>query len=172
MTEYDRRMDKMPKMPRLSYLLRQAQLANRQQLESVLRAFGLTPSQYMVLSIISEHNEGMFSAALARRLWIAPQSSNEIVASLEKMELIRRVEDTASRRVLRVGVTVKGRALLAKCEKAVDRFEQDFFAAFSAEEEDQFRDMLIALVRSIRERTVADGLGEIGKRPRQTGTAR
>lgn len=162
----------MPKTPRLSYLLRQVQLANRQQLEGGLRVFGLTPSQYMVLSIISDHHEGMFSAALARRLWITPQSSNEIVASLEKMELIRRVEDVGSRRVLRVGVTVKGRALLTKCEKAVDRFEQDFFGALTPDEESQFRELLILLARDVREKMVADGLGEIGKRPRQTAAAR
>jgi len=162
----------MPKTPRLSYLLRQAQLANRQQLDAVLRSFGLTPAQYMVLNIISDYREGIFSAELARRLWITPQSSNEIVASLEKMELIRRVEDAGQRRVLRVGVAVKGRAVLAKCEKAVDRFEADFFGDLSAAEDSQLRDILIGLVRTSREKSVADGLGESGKRPRQAAAAR
>ena len=62
--------------PRLSYLLRQTQLANHQHLDRVLQEFGLTPSQYTVLGIVSDHPEGIFSAALARRLGVAPQSSN------------------------------------------------------------------------------------------------
>ena len=162
----------MPKTPRLSYLLRQAQLENRQQLDVVLRVFGLTPAQYMLLNIISDYRDGVFSAELARRLWITPQSSNEIVSSLEKLDLIRRVENSGQRRVLRVGVTVKGRAVLAKCEKSVDRFEAEFFGSLSTVEASELRDMLIGIVRANREKTIADGLGETSKRPRQAAAAR
>lgn len=160
------------KGPRTSYLLRQAQLANYQQLDGVVRDFGLTPSQYMLLGIVSDHQEGIFSAALARRLGIAPQSSNEMVASLERMDLIRRVEDIGQRRVLRVRLTVKGRAVLAKCEKAVDRFEQAFLGALSPEDELLFRDMLTRLVRDSREKTATHGWGELSKRTRQPAAAR
>ena len=137
----------MLKNPRSSYLLRQAQLANYQQLDKVVQAFGLTPSQYMVLGIISDHPDGIFSAALARRLGVAPQSSNEIVAGLERLELICRSEDPAHRPVLRLSLTAKGRTLLAKCEKAVDRFERDVFSVLSPGELARFRDMLARLIR-------------------------
>ncbi len=156
----------MQKAPRISYLLKQLQLANYQRLDNVLRDFGLTPSQYIVLWVVSDHQDGLFSAALARRLGVAPQSSNEIVASLESRELIRRVEDAGPRRVLRLRLTVKGRALLAKCEKAVDRFEADFFAALSSEEEQRLHDMLSRLVRDSREKAARDGLETLSGRAR------
>jgi DNA-binding MarR family transcriptional regulator len=152
----------MLKGARLSYLMRQAQLALSQQLAEVLQAFGLTPSQYMVLSIVNEHPEGIFSAALARRLGVAPQSSNEIIAGLERLELVRRDEDPGYRRVLRV--TTKGASLLAKCEKQVDRFETEFYGALSATEQSQFRRLLTAIIRDHREKLATASLGQTGVR--------
>jgi DNA-binding MarR family transcriptional regulator len=135
----------MPNRPRSSYVLRQAQLANYRELDKILRDFGLTPSQYMVMGIIDDHPEGIFSAALARRLGVAPQSGYEIIAGLERRGLIRRAEDVAARRVLMACLTPKGAALLEKCERAVERFERRFFALLSPAELVQLRALLARL---------------------------
>jgi DNA-binding MarR family transcriptional regulator len=150
---------------RLSYLFRQTQVALGQQLSEVLQEFGLTPSQYTVLSIINEHREGIFSAALARRLGVTPQSSNEIVAGLERLDLIRRDEDPGYRRVLRVGLTAKGSTLLAKCDKQVDRFEQRFYGGLSPAEQTLLKRMLTTVIRESREKIATDSLGAFGARP-------
>lgn len=155
----------MAKGPRSSYLLRQVQLANYQQLDRVVQEFGLTPSQYTVLGIINEHPEGIFSAALARRLGVTPQSGYELLAGLERRGLIRRSEDATSRRVLMAGLTPKGAALLAKCEKAVERFERRFFQALSAEEIDTLRGMLERLARDNREKASQGSPLDLGARP-------
>lgn len=148
----------MQKNTRLSYLLRQAQLANTQQLDEVVKAFGLTPSQYMVLWIIKEHLDGVLSAALARRLGVAPQSSYEIVVGLERRGLIERSEDLGSRRVLRVRLTAKGAALLAKCDKEVARFEQRFLEDLSPDESQTLHELLVRIIRSNREKLASDSL--------------
>lgn len=153
----------MPRAPRLSYLLRQAQLANFQQLDLVVETFGLTPAQYIVLSVVKEHREGVSSATLARRLGVAPQSSHEIVAGLERRHLIQRGEEAASRRGLKVTLTSAGAALLQRCEKAVDSFERRFFASFSSQEQAKLRQLLERLIRDNRERAASDawvGLGQ------------
>jgi DNA-binding MarR family transcriptional regulator len=149
---------------RLSYLLRQAQVALSQQLTQVVQEFGLPPSQYTVLSIIKEHEAGIFSAALARRLGVAPQSSNEIIAGLERMELIGRDEDVGHRRVLRLRLTPKGGALLNKCEKRVDRFEQQFYGGLSAAEQALLRKMLVTVIHDSREKVATESLGMLGAR--------
>jgi DNA-binding MarR family transcriptional regulator len=148
----------------LSYLLRQAQLANYQQLDAVMQAFGLTPSQYIVLSVVQDHREGVFSAALARRLGITPQSSHEIVAGLEHRGLIRRVEDPAYRRAMRVSLTAKGSTLLARCNKEVEGFEAQFFGALSPEEATLFREILTKLIRDSRENSAVDSIGMLAAR--------
>ena len=149
-------------MPRLSYLIRQAQLANVQQLDEVVQAYGLTPSQYIVLSVVKEHRQGVSSATLARRLGVTPQSSHEIVAGLERRELIRRTEDPASRRVLKVTLTQTGTALLQKCDKQVDTFERRFFGHLSAEERNTLRRLLERVVRDSREKAAASALAGFG----------
>jgi DNA-binding MarR family transcriptional regulator len=153
----------MPSAPRLSYLLRQTQLANFQHLDSVVQAFGLTPSQYIVLSVVKEHREGVSSAALARRLGVAPQSCHELVAGLERRALIRRGEEGATRRGLKVTLTAEGAALLQRCEKMVDSFERRFFAALSSEEQARLRRLLERLVRDNREKAAAETLVGFGQ---------
>lgn len=149
---------------RLSYLLRQAQMALSQQLSEVVQEFGLTPSQYTVLSIVKEHPDGISSAGLARRLGVTPQSSNEIVGSLERLELIRRAEESGSRRVLLVYLTAKGAALLIKCDKHVDRFEQKFYGGLSATEQALLRKLLVTVIHGNREKIAADSWGAPGAR--------
>lgn len=149
----------MTRAPRLSYLMRQVQLAIFQQLDEVVRAFGLTPSQYIVLSVVHEHREGVSSAALARRLGVTPQSSHEIIAGLERRGLIQRTEDTVFRRALKVTLTATGTALLRKCDRRVDRFEQQFYDGLTASEQAQLRAMLVTVIRHGRERMGSDSLG-------------
>jgi DNA-binding MarR family transcriptional regulator len=138
--------------------MRQAQLANVQQLDAVVRAFGLTPSQYIVLSVVHERREGVSSAALARRLGVTPQSSHEIIAGLERRGLVQRTEDAAFRRALKATLTAEGAALLRKCDRDVETFEQRFFAPLSRSEQTEFRRLLEALIRGSREKAVADTL--------------
>jgi DNA-binding MarR family transcriptional regulator len=148
----------MSSAPRLSYLLRQTQLANFQHLDSVVEAFNLTPSQYIVLSVVKEHRDGVSSATLARRLGVTPQSSHEIVAGLERRGLVQRNADGAARRGLKVTLTSAGATLVQKCDKTVEGFEQQFFAPLSREEQVVLRDLLERLIRANREKAAGDTL--------------
>jgi DNA-binding MarR family transcriptional regulator len=140
----------MPQHARLSYLVRQAQLATYQQLDQALRGFGLTPTQYTVLAILSRRGESLSSAALARRLGVAPQSANEIVATLGAQQLVRRTDDAGNRRTRQLQLTPKGRNLLARCDAEVDRFEQAFFGALTAPEREVLRELLVRVIAADR----------------------
>jgi DNA-binding MarR family transcriptional regulator len=139
----------MPRHARLSYLVRQAQLATYRRLEEALRAFGLTPAQYTVLAVLSRRGESLSSAALARRLGVAAQSANEIVATLGAQQLVRRI-DAENRRTRALQLTPKGRNLLARCDAEVDRFEQAFFGALATPEREVLRDLLIRVIAADR----------------------
>jgi DNA-binding MarR family transcriptional regulator len=148
----------MPTHARLSYLLRQVQLAVYQQLDAVLREFGLTPTQYMVLGIFEHGKEGLSSAALARRLGVTPQSANEIIVSLAAQLLVSRKEDADNRRIRQVQLTGKGRALLARCDEAVDRFEGAFYAGLSSEERAMLRKIFTSLLLDSRKQNATASL--------------
>jgi DNA-binding MarR family transcriptional regulator len=136
----------MPQQARLSYLVRQTQLATYRQLDQLLRGFGLTPAQYTVLAILSSRSAPLSSAALSRRLGVTPQSANEIVATLDALQLVRRAEDAENRRVRHLQLTPKGRGVLARCDVAVDGFEQAFFGDLSTAERETLRRLLVRVI--------------------------
>jgi DNA-binding MarR family transcriptional regulator len=132
--------------PRLTYLVKRLEMAERARMEEVLAAHGVTLHQYTALSLL-ERRDGLSSAQLARRHFVTPQAMNQLVATLERDGLIRREPDTANRRILRTSLTDKGRQALAACHVAVDELERQMLAGFTAAQEQAFRE---ALERSLR----------------------
>ena len=127
--------------PRTIFLLRLLQLNLYNALVDRLSEFEVKPAQYMVLSIVA--SRGSWSTAeLARRFHIAPQSMNEVVASLEKRRLIERRLSAEHRRILHSRPTATGLRLLEKCDKEVDRIERAAFKEFAPAELGLFRDLL------------------------------
>jgi DNA-binding MarR family transcriptional regulator len=137
----------MTKTTRTSYLIRRAQLLVYTNLTECLRAYGLTPIQYMMLSLSRRGGE-MSSADLARRFAIAPQSVNEMIAVLQRKKLIARRPTTDNRRILRISLTPEGKQLLRKCDRQVDRMEKRLFAHLSQIELTALRVGLVALIGS------------------------
>ena len=148
----------MPQHARLSYLVRQAQLATYQRLDQALRGFGLTPAQYTILAILSRGGEGLSSAALARRLGVTPQSANEIVATLSTQHLVRRIDGAENRRVRALQLTPRGRNLLAQCDAEVDQLEEAFFGALAASEQETLRRLLIRVIVADRSAQATEAL--------------
>jgi DNA-binding MarR family transcriptional regulator len=129
------------KSARTLLLVRLLQLRLYNEMVESLRLFGLTPLQYMVLSLASR--SGTWSTAdLARRFDIAPQSMNEIIAALEGKKLIARRESPGHRRILHIRLKASGTRLLQKCDGEVDRIERSAFRDFSPTELKVFRGMI------------------------------
>jgi DNA-binding MarR family transcriptional regulator len=131
--------------PRLTYLIKRLEMAERARMEEVLQPLGVTLHQYTALSVL-EHRGGLSSAQLARRNFVSPQASNQLVALLERHGLIERRSDSANRRILRMWLTDDGRALLAACHRAVDVIEERMLSALTGLQASDFR---IALERSL-----------------------
>ena len=101
-------------------LVRLLALELYQRMVESLARHKLTPTQYMVLSLASDHSN-LSTADMARRFQIAPQSMNQTVASLLAKRLITRCESPTHRRILHIGLTPSGSKLLARCDAAIDR---------------------------------------------------
>jgi len=132
--------------PRLTYLIKRLEMAERARMEEVLAAHGVTLHQYTALSLL-ERRDGLSSAQLARRHFVTPQAMNQLVASLERDGLIHREPDTANRKILRATLTDRGRSTLTACHVAVDELEQRMLAGFTPEQVHEFR---TALERSLQ----------------------
>ena len=112
----------------------------QRMLKSLMR-YELTPTQYMVLSLASDHASRSI-ADMARRFQITPQSMNQTVATLLAKRLITRSESPSHRRILHIRLTPSGSKLLGKCDAAIDRLETSAFGHFAARELTEFRKLL------------------------------
>ncbi|GAA1756761.1 MarR family transcriptional regulator [Streptomonospora arabica] len=109
--------------PRIIYLVKRVELIARAQLDAITREYGLTTLQYTALSVLRAQ-PGLSAAQLARRSFVSPQATTEMVGTLEAKGMIRREPDPGNRRVLRTHLTDAGRAALEACDRAADLLEE------------------------------------------------
>ncbi|HEY9280434.1 MAG TPA: MarR family transcriptional regulator [Eoetvoesiella sp.] len=133
--------------PSIFFLSQQVFQAVRRRLEIALQAENLTPTQYMVLSLIRTDATSS-SAVLARQTNITPQSMGELIKALELKGLVSRSDDVDNRRVALLQHTPAGKRKLTRCIKLAATAEEDFLDGLSTSEAEQLRELL----RRIRQR--------------------
>jgi DNA-binding MarR family transcriptional regulator len=96
-------------------------LLNR-RVAPVLEKSGVTPQQWGVLSSIAAAGEPLTLAAVARRLGVTKQNMTGMMARLEQLGLIERIEDPADLRSSKVQLTRRGRGTLEKAGPAYQQW--------------------------------------------------
>ena len=95
-----------------------------------LRAHGLTPAQYQVLTLV-HGRPGLLQRELTEVLGVTKGNVSQLVTRLEDAGLIDRVAEGAANRVT---LTAKGRALVSELVPAHRRFLAERFAVLGADE--------------------------------------
>lgn len=126
---------------RLMYLVKRLEMAERARMEEVLRPHGVTLHQYTALSIL-ERRQGLSSAQLARRHFVTPQAMNQMVAAMERDELIERRPDPANRKILRAWLTERGARVLRECHERVDALERQMLDGLAPAQVAEFQRVL------------------------------
>jgi DNA-binding MarR family transcriptional regulator len=139
----------MSDRPRLSYLVKQLQVALRIRLDAVVQPLGLTAKQFTALTVLSEH-PGMSSAALGRVTFVTAQAAHEMVTILENKDFIERSIDEDDRKRLRVKLTAIGFDVLRECNQRVDALEAEVFLGLDADDQARFRDALNTCLGTMR----------------------
>src|SRR5882757_3273266 len=115
----------------LAYLLRQAQAAARLTLERSLWEIGVTPPQFIVLTMLKAY-PGLSGADLARVALLTPQTVGVIIRNLERDGAIRKTPHPIHGRVLQWTLTRRGTTLLARCRRHVQAVERRLVSGLSA----------------------------------------
>ena len=115
---------------RLGYVLKRAQHALRIRMDEALRTLGLTAPQYAVLSAV-EAEAGLSNARLARAAFVTPQSMQGILANLERDGLLVRDPDPDHGRILRAGLTARGREVIEQAHDRVKVVEDVMIASIN-----------------------------------------
>ena len=134
--------------PHISYVIARLERAVRKEIGRLVGPRGLSVAQYTTLSILRSRT-GLSNAQLARRLWVTPQSMNEVISALERGGLIERVPDVGNRRILRTALTEHGRETLEACDADILAMEEQMLLGVSPEVQDQLVEALEGCARRL-----------------------
>jgi DNA-binding MarR family transcriptional regulator len=133
---------------RLGYLLRQAQHSLWIALESALSPLGITAAQFGVLRLI-EVEPGASGVDLAHDSLYSPQSTQEMLVSLEAAGLVERRPDPDDRRRRQAYVTQTGADTLVHAHRLAEGLEERMVAQLSETERLHFRTWLVEAAQAI-----------------------
>ncbi|WP_236584716.1 MarR family winged helix-turn-helix transcriptional regulator [Streptomyces sp. MBT53] len=109
--------------------------------EAVLRAYGLTMTQYTVLLALAREG-GMSGSQLARSCGVTQQSMSSVLTNMETKGLIRRETSPVHAKVQIATLTDEGRALLDRAYQEVVVLERALADAFTPSEHAALRELL------------------------------
>jgi len=132
----------------LSYLLRQASAASRLTLERSLADIGVTPPQFVALTMLKAY-PSISGADLARLTFLTPQTVGVIVGNLERAGAIARQKHPTHGRALQWALTPKGEKLLAAARARAHAMEAKIASLLPKGAEPAVRDWLSALATEL-----------------------
>ncbi|MFC7597027.1 MarR family winged helix-turn-helix transcriptional regulator [Terrabacter sp. GCM10028922] len=134
----------------LLYLIKQVELAVRQQLDEVAATDDLTAIQYTALTVLERH-PGMTSAALARSSFVRAQTMAEMVTYLLDRGLVTRERDADNRRQYLLSLTTEGQAVIHRLRAPVAAIEEKMVEALDAGQVETLRSYLMRCRRSLNQ---------------------
>ena len=132
----------------LSYLLRQASAASRLSLERSLADIGVTPPQFVALTMLKAY-PGISGADLARLTFLTPQTVGVIVGNLGKAGAIASRKHPTHGRALQWVLTAKGDKLLTAARTRAHAMEAKMSALLPKGAEPAVREWLAALATEL-----------------------
>ena len=134
----------------LAYLLRQAQAAARLAMERALADLGVTPPQFVVLTMLRAY-PGLSGADLARVAVLTPQTVGVIIRNLERDGAIRKTPHPVHGRVLQWSLTRRGGTLLDKCRRRAVALERRLVAGLGTRSEVTIRRWLSKIAADLQQ---------------------
>jgi DNA-binding MarR family transcriptional regulator len=134
----------------LAYLLRQAQAAARLAMERALADLGVTPPQFVVLTMLRAY-PGLSGADLARVALLTPQTVGVIIRNLERDGAIRKAPHPIHGRVLQWRLTRRGETRLDKCRRRALGIERRLMAGLPKQAQATIRRWLAKIALNLHQ---------------------
>jgi DNA-binding MarR family transcriptional regulator len=132
----------------LAYLLRQAQAATRLSMERALARLGVTPPQFVVLTMLRAY-PGLSGAELARVALLTPQTVGVIIRNLERDSAIAKAPHPVHGRVLQWTLTRRGARRLQSCRRHALALERRLAAGLNKKSQIAVRRWLSEIAREL-----------------------
>ena len=99
------------------------------RLEEGLATVGLSPAKHAVLSQLAQAGEPLTLSELAARVCCVRSNMTQLVDRLEAEGLVRRIDDSGDRRIVRAAITRLGEEREAAGANQVRQIQSEFAAA-------------------------------------------
>jgi DNA-binding MarR family transcriptional regulator len=99
------------------------------RLEQGLATVGLSSAKHAVLSQLAQAGEPLTLSELASRVCCVRSNMTQLVDRLEAEELVRRIDDSGDRRIVRAAITPLGEERQAAGANQVQQIQSEFTAA-------------------------------------------
>jgi len=133
---------------RVGYLIKRAQSVLHDAMVTALEPYGLTVTQFAVLTALGEE-PGLSNADLARRAFVTPQSMHAVLQDLESRRLLVRRTHPRHRRVLQAELTEAGARTLGEAAGVVDEVEERMLGKLSDRAQLKLAEGLSACVNAL-----------------------
>jgi len=115
-----------------------------------LKSSGLTRVKWMALYYIGKE-EGISQKELSHKMNVNESSIVRLLDRMEKEELSIRVRDTQDRRITKISLTPKGKALRNELMPLGEQFQDDATKGISQEQLDAFKYVLDKMLSNLTE---------------------
>ncbi|MEX2355575.1 MAG: MarR family transcriptional regulator [Thermaerobacterales bacterium] len=101
----------------IEFLLRNVSFIIKKRGRQLLRNFDITPPQFNALLVLNQYNN-ITMGELCNRLYLASSTVTDLIDRMEKNGLVIRGRDPQDRRVIRLRILAKGKALIDQVMEA------------------------------------------------------
>ena len=130
-------------------VLQRAAAALMEDLARLLKAHGVSPVQYNILRILrGVHPEAMACGEVGDRMIAREPDVTRLLDRMEKQGWVKRCRGKEDRRVVEVGVTESGLALLQRLDEPVQSLHREQFARLGEQSTARVARLLSGLVES------------------------
>ncbi|MBC2777336.1 MarR family winged helix-turn-helix transcriptional regulator [Parasphingopyxis marina] len=134
--------------PALVHLVKWAEMAVRNRVETALRPMALTTVQLLLLVMLDEVGEAT-PAALSRAMHRTPQAMTTLLKPLERDGLVARRPDETNRRRILLSLDTEGRKLLRRVRSVTPEVEAELFAELDDTERATLRRLLMKIAQPL-----------------------
>ncbi len=123
-------------------------------LDARLSELGITSSQAHVLSTLNQE-DGLPLSSIGKKVFLDKPAITGLADRLEKDGLVERRRTSIDRRVIRLFLTSKGKAVITHYETVIQEIDNDIVSALSTDELSEFRNILNKVWQNNNESTLA-----------------
>ena len=127
------------------YLLSRATSLIREMTSDELAPFSLTPSNYRVLLILSQH-ESLSQQEICELVKVDKNTMVQIILNLVKKKWISKKRDSSDKRAFRISITSEGKEVLSDSTPAVKNAQLKFVKDLSQNELRNLKSYLLKLI--------------------------